>query len=74
VSRILVGVAGGSAAGKTTMCERIKSDMEFDNDLDITIIPLDAFYKSVNKEKVDVAEYNFDHPDALDFDLALQVY
>lgn len=48
--------------------------MEFDSDFDITIIPLDAFYKSVDKSKENIAEYNFDHPDALDFDLALQVY
>lgn len=27
----------------------------------------------INKNEVDVAEYNFDHPLALDFDLAYQV-
>ncbi len=36
----------------------------------MTIVPLDAFYKSVDKTIHDVAEYNFDHPKALDFDLA----
>jgi uridine kinase len=72
-----VGVAGGSAAGKTTLCENILRQMAFDRNFKVEIISLDSFYKSnnhsntdVDKTQVDVREYNFDHPNALDFDLA----
>lgn len=70
-------MAGGSAAGKTTLCENILRQMAFDRNFKVEIISLDSFYKSnnhsntdVDKTQVDVREYNFDHPNALDFDLA----
>lgn len=47
--------------------------MTFDSDFDLTIISLDCFYKGLDKSVVDVKDYNFDHPDALDFDLAYEV-
>ena len=47
--------------------------MTFDSDFDLTIISLDCFYKGIDKSVVDVKDYNFDHPDALDFDLAYEV-
>lgn len=72
-----MGVAGGSAAGKTTLCENILRQMAFDRNFKVEIISLDSFYKSnkdsnidVDKTQIDVREYNFDHPNALDFDLA----
>ena len=42
--------------------------MSFDGSFDITIISLDNFYKGVDSTKEDPKQYNFDHPDALDFD------
>lgn len=45
MTRILIGVTGGSAAGKTTLCENIKKLMAIDGDFRVLIIPLDAFYK-----------------------------
>jgi len=68
-----VGVAGGSAAGKTTLCESVRESMSFDKDFEITIVSLDSFYKGLDKSVVEVKDYNFDHPDALDFDLAYSV-
>lgn len=47
--------------------------MAFDRNFKVETISLDSFYKSINKHEVDVAEYNFDHPLALDFDLAYDV-
>lgn len=51
--------------------------MAFDRNFKVEIISLDSFYKSifpinvgVDKTQINVAEYNFDHPNALDFDLA----
>jgi uridine kinase len=80
MNRILIGVTGGSAAGKTTLCNNILKQMAFDSSFKVQIIPLDSFYKSknsnnidVDKTKVNVADYNFDHPNALDFDDAYNV-
>lgn len=44
--RIIIGVAGGSAAGKTTLCENINRQMAFDRNFKVEIISLDSFYKS----------------------------
>jgi len=44
--KIIVGVAGGSAAGKTTLCETINRQMAFDRNFKVEIISLDSFYKS----------------------------
>lgn len=54
--------------------------MAFDRNFKVQTISLDSFYKStffnklgINKHEVDVSQYNFDHPLALDFDLAFDV-
>lgn len=44
--RIFIGVAGGSAAGKTTLCETINRQMAFDRNFKVETISLDSFYKS----------------------------
>ncbi len=46
IQKIIVGVAGGSAAGKTTLCENIFRQMAFDRHFKVEIISLDSFYKS----------------------------
>ncbi|CAD8142697.1 unnamed protein product [Paramecium octaurelia] len=71
--RILVGVTGGSAAGKTTLCETIKREIQYNSDVDMTILSCDSFYKGVDKSLFDISQYNFDHPDSLDFDNAYEV-
>jgi uridine kinase len=45
VNRILIGMAGGSAAGKTTLCETIRRLMAIDGNFRVVVISLDAFYK-----------------------------
>lgn len=38
----------------------------------VTLLSMDSFYKVLNQEQHELAhinEYNFDHPDAFDFDL-----
>lgn len=78
--RLFIGIAGGSAAGKTSLCENINRQMAFDQNFKVEIISLDSFYKSyygkyldLDKNEIDVSEYNFDNPQALDFDLAFEV-
>ena len=70
VNRILIGVTGGSAAGKTTLCENIQKLMSFDANFNVLLIPLDCFYKPLDKTKHKPEDYNFDSPDALDFEMA----
>jgi uridine kinase len=52
----------------------VREAMQYDSEFDMTIISLDCFYKGIDKSVVEVKDYNFDHPDALDFDLAYSVW
>lgn len=69
-SVIVIGIAGGTASGKTTVVrsiyERIPSDL-------VACIPQDAYYKDMShlpmEERLLV---NYDHPDTVEFDLFLQ--
>jgi len=65
----IIGVAGGTASGKTSVCMMIieKLGMEAGR---VALISQDCFYKSLDVEALkNVHEYNFDHPDAFDWDL-----
>ena len=44
--KIVIGIAGGSAAGKTTLCDSIFRQMAFDRNFKVEVISLDSFYKS----------------------------
>jgi len=64
-------VAGGTASGKTTVCERIMRRL---NDKSIVLLSQDSFYRPLSAEQAAAARrnaFNFDHPDA--FDTALLV-
>lgn len=64
---ILIGVAGGSASGKTTVSQSILRRAGPDR---IAYIPHDLYYKDLSYLPLDQrARFNFDHPDALDNEL-----
>lgn len=66
----IIGISGGSASGKTTVSKTIISKLGVPW---VVIISLDSFYKVLNDEQRERArkgEYNFDHPDAFDWELA----
>ena len=64
---IFVGVAGGSASGKTSVCDIV---FERVGVKECTLICLDNFYKECTPEQLqNIGKYNFDHPDAFDWDL-----
>jgi uridine kinase len=66
---LFIGVVGGTASGKTSLCQRIEETLGEE----VSLISLDSFYKGLSDEDhEDAANYNFDHPDALDFDLAYE--
>lgn len=60
-----MGVAGGSASGKTSFC----ADLSKNLGLSCVLVSTDNFYKDLTQEQLaNVDTYNFDHPDALDFE------
>lgn len=68
----VIGVCGGSASGKTTVAKKIIEALDVPW---VTLLSMDSFYKVLNEEQHELAhknEYNFDHPDAFDFDLFVE--
>ncbi|MBD3266037.1 uridine kinase, partial [bacterium] len=65
----IIGVAGGSGCGKSTIIQALKQI----STLPLTSISLDSYYRDLShlplKERSAV---NFDHPDALDIDLVVK--
>jgi uridine kinase len=64
---IIIGLAGGTASGKTTTCHKIKDQLN-QLGLETLIISMDRFYKSLPISSP-VQTHNFDVPDAYDFEL-----
>jgi uridine kinase len=63
----IIGVAGGSGAGKTTVANKIIAKL---GGIEAVIIPHDAYYKNNNDLPLREREQiNYDHPDALETDL-----
>lgn len=65
----VIGVCGGSASGKTTVCRKIIETLD---NKKVVVLSQDSFYKSLTeeqKEQARRAEYDFDHPDAFDHGL-----
>ncbi|CAK9148899.1 unnamed protein product [Ilex paraguariensis] len=60
----VIGVAGGAASGKTTVCDMIIEQL---HDQRVVLVNQDSFYHNLTPEELTrVHEYNFDHPDAFD--------
>nr|PNR30795.1 hypothetical protein PHYPA_027111 [Physcomitrium patens] len=58
----VIGVAGGTASGKATVCDMIIQQL---HDHRVVLINESSFYRGLTpEEKANVGEYNFDHPDA----------
>src|SRR5689334_6720250 len=58
----LIGVSGGTASGKTSVCDLILNQL---GDHRVAIISQDCFYKNLSpeeKQKAANKNYNFDHP------------
>jgi uridine kinase len=65
----LLGVAGGSGSGKTTVAERLAALIA---GTDLALLRLDAYYRDRNHLPFEErAADNYDHPDAFDWPLLL---
>jgi len=61
----IVGIAGGSGSGKTTIVSRLTEIVR-----DYALVPEDNYYRSAEHvTNASITGFNFDHPDAFDTDL-----
>lgn len=64
---LVIGIAGGSGSGKTTVVKAITENLKAEK---VVVIPLDSYYKdSSDLTDEEKRVYNFDHPNAIDWDL-----
>ncbi len=67
---IIIGVAGGTGSGKTTVANSILQRVGAEH---ITYIPHDAYYKDLRHLSLEErSRMNFDHPDALETSLMIE--
>lgn len=63
---LIIGIAGGSGSGKTTVVKAITEQLKEK----VVVIPQDSYYKDSSHLPIeDRQQVNFDHPDSIDFDL-----
>ena len=64
---ILIGIAGGTGSGKTSIAKAIASDF---GKSEVALIEQDSYYKNLSNLTIEERSLvNFDHPDAIDFTL-----
>jgi uridine kinase len=64
---LIIGIAGGTGSGKTTVVHQIMNELP---ETEVGIISQDSYYKETSNLSFDErALINFDHPRAIDFDL-----
>ena len=67
---LIIGIAGGTGSGKTTVVNQILNEITPD---DICVISQDNYYKSTDDLTYDQrTKINFDHPSSIDFDLMIK--
>ena len=72
----LIGVAGGTASGKTTVCAKLMETLGQDKmaivEKEVVSLSQDSFYRELTPQEIAKAEkgmFNFDHPTAFDHHL-----
>jgi len=66
-SSILIGIAGGTGSGKTSIAQEFVKEFTTG---EVAVIQLDSYYKDLSFMSMEERnEQNFDHPDAMDFEL-----
>ncbi len=67
---LIIGIAGGSGSGKSTVVKKIVSRLPKDS---VSVIYQDAYYKdSGHLGAEERARINFDHPSAIEFNLLIK--
>ncbi|MDY0089114.1 MAG: uridine kinase [Flavobacteriaceae bacterium] len=64
---LIIGIAGGTGSGKTTVVHQIMNELP---EAEVGIISQDSYYKETNNLSYEErTKINFDHPRAIDFEL-----
>jgi len=64
---LIIGIAGGSGSGKTTVVNKIIESLPKDS---VALIPQDAYYfDNGHLSQDEKLKINFDHPNSIEFDL-----
>jgi uridine kinase len=67
---LIIGICGGTGSGKTTVVNKILDILPSDH---VTILSQDSYYKDNSNISIEERKHiNFDHPDAIEFDLLLK--
>ena len=67
---LIIGIAGGTGSGKTTVVHQIMNELP---ETEVGIISQDSYYKqNVGMSYEERSNINFDHPRAIDFELLVQ--
>jgi uridine kinase len=67
---IIIGIAGGTGSGKTTVVQRIANVVPEEN---VAILMQDSYYNdNTHLSFEDRTKINYDHPNSIDFDLLLE--
>jgi len=67
---LIIGIAGGTGSGKTTVVNKIIKHLPND---EVCVISQDSYYKATDSLSYEErTKINFDHPRAIDFDLIVK--
>lgn len=67
---LIIGIAGGTGSGKTTVVKKLINTLPKD---EVVVIPQDSYYKDSSHLPIEERlELNFDHPDSIDFKLLVE--
>lgn len=67
---LIIGIAGGTGSGKTTVVNKIIQELPTD---EVCVISQDSYYKATdNLSYEERTKINFDHPRAIDFELIIE--
>ncbi|WP_111706517.1 uridine kinase [Lutibacter citreus] len=67
---LIIGIAGGTGSGKTTVVNRILNEIPAD---EVCVISQDSYYSETKHLSYEErTKINFDHPKAIDFDLLVE--
>ncbi|MFD2697452.1 uridine kinase [Mesonia sediminis] len=64
---LIIGIAGGTGGGKTTVVNTIVDELKHD---EVAVISQDSYYRDTSELSYEErTQINFDHPQSIDFDL-----
>ena len=70
MTRVILGIGGGTGSGKTTAARKIIDSM---GEANAVYLPQDCYYRNLDDMPLDRrSRVNFDHPDAFDTELLLE--